>query len=189
MALPICTDPPLTLSDSAVSSSDENVPKRALLFGLEGDGLHWSSREVAILGERLVLHRARDSRGIEELALLHKSSPGPESGGQPARPTPLARPQGSGWRGGLRLRRALLGGIRRGFFAAHALTGEVEDRGVVDEPVDSGHGGHRVFEDPVPLAEGQVGGDHDRFPLVALGQEGEEDFPFIAGLLHVFYFL
>ena len=55
----------------------------------------------------------------------------------------------------------------------------------MDEPVDGGHGGHRVLEDPVPLAEDQVGGDHDGFLLVALGQEVEEDLHFVAGLLHV----
>ena len=37
----------------------------------------------------------------------------------------------------------------------------------------------------VPLAEDQVRGDGDRLLLVALGEEGEQDLHFLAGLLHV----
>lgn len=48
-----------------------------------------------------------------------------------------------------------------------------------------GHGGHRIFEDLVPLAEDQVGGDDHGLLLVAFGQEVEEHFHLFAGLLDV----
>ena len=53
------------------------------------------------------------------------------------------------------------------------------------EPVDGRHGGHRVLEDLVPLAEDQVRGDDDGLFLVAFGEEGEEHFHFLAGLVDV----
>src|SRR6201995_490235 len=55
-----------------------------------------------------------------------------------------------------------------------ALAGHLEDDRVVNEPVDRGGGGHRVFEDPFPLAEHEVAGDHHATALVTLGEEGEQ---------------
>lgn len=66
-----------------------------------------------------------------------------------------------------------------------ALTVELEDGGVVDEPIDGRHRRHRVFEDLVPLAEDQVGGDDDGLLLIALGQEVKEHLHLLAGLLDV----
>ena len=58
-----------------------------------------------------------------------------------------------------------------GLAEALALAGKLEDGGVVHQPVDGGHG---VFEDLVPLAEDQVGGDDHGRLLVAVGEKGEE---------------
>ena len=70
-------------------------------------------------------------------------------------------------------------------WACAGLAGELEDGGVVNEPIDGGHGRHGVLEDLVPLGEDQVGGDDDGFVFVALGEELEEDFHLLAGLLDV----
>jgi hypothetical protein len=59
-----------------------------------------------------------------------------------------------------------------GRLGAVAVAVKLKDRRVMHEPVDGGHGRHRVFEDLVPLAEDLVRGDDDRLLLVALGQEG-----------------
>ena len=42
------------------------------------------------------------------------------------------------------------------------------------QPVYGRSSGHGVFEDLVPLAEDQVGGDHDTPALVALGEESKK---------------
>jgi len=49
-------------------------------------------------------------------------------------------------------------GFGFGFGQLHPVTvaGKLEDDGVMHEAVDSGHRGHRIFEDLVPLAEDQV---------------------------------
>ena len=65
------------------------------------------------------------------------------------------------------------------------VAGELQDRGVMHEAVDGCHGGHGILEDLIPLGEAQVGGDHDRLLLVALGQEVEEGLHFLAGLLDI----
>jgi hypothetical protein len=41
------------------------------------------------------------------------------------------------------------------------------------------------LRDAIPLAEDQVGADHQAAPLIALGKEGEEYLHFLTGLLHV----
>ena len=56
---------------------------------------------------------------------------------------------------------------------------------MVHDAVDGACGGHRIFEDPVPLAEDEVAGDDHAPPLVALGEEGEEHLHLLAALLHV----
>jgi hypothetical protein len=45
----------------------------------------------------------------------------------------------------------------------------------MDEAIDGGDGHRRVGEDLVPFAEGLVGGDEERAPLAAGGDEFEED--------------
>ncbi len=76
-------------------------------------------------------------------------------------------------------------GAQLGLVGALAAPGEFEDRRVVDQAVDRSGGGHRVLEDPVPLAKYQVAGDHQGAPLVAFGHEGEEDFDLVRALLDV----
>src|SRR5258707_272176 len=66
-----------------------------------------------------------------------------------------------------------------------ALAGQLDDDRMVDEPIDRGGGGHRVLEDPIPLAEHQVAGDDYGAPLVALGEEREQYLHFLAVLLDV----
>src|SRR5271169_4183498 len=69
--------------------------------------------------------------------------------------------------------------------AAVALGIEFEDGGVVDQPVDRGHGHRRVGEDLVPLAEGLVAGGNQAAALVALGDELEQDVGLGLVLAHV----
>ena len=62
-----------------------------------------------------------------------------------------------------------------GLFAAVALDlVELEDRRVVDQAVDGGHGHARIGEHVVPAGERLVGGDEDAAPLVALGDQFEQ---------------
>ena len=65
-------------------------------------------------------------------------------------------------------------GARLAFFGlvmADAMFGrKLQQDTAVDESVDDGGGGHRVFEDLLPLAEGEVGGDDD---VKALGTHDE----------------
>src|SRR4051794_27488538 len=68
---------------------------------------------------------------------------------------------------------------------ADAGSGHLEDHAVVDDAVDGGGSGHRILEDPVPLAEHQVARDDHRASFVALGEEREEDLHFVAVLLDV----
>ena len=63
----------------------------------------------------------------------------------------------------------------RGRAAAAAVDVHLQDRGVVDEPVDGGDGDGGVGEDAVPGAEGLVGGDGEAARLVAPRDELEED--------------
>src|SRR6266436_5303177 len=55
----------------------------------------------------------------------------------------------------------------------------------MDKAIDCGGGRHRVFEDPVPLAEHKVAGDHHGAPLVALGEECKENLHLVTALLDV----
>ena len=55
----------------------------------------------------------------------------------------------------------------------------------MNEAVDRRSGGHRVLEDPVPLAEDQVAGDDQGPTFVALGHEREEDLRLVGALLHI----
>ena len=55
----------------------------------------------------------------------------------------------------------------------------------MDNTIDHGGGGHRVFEDLIPLGEHEVARDHHRASFIALGEQREEDFHFLAVLLDV----
>ena len=82
---------------------------------------------------------------------------------------------------------SVVGGFARSSASSGALAapGELQDHRVVNDAVDGGRRGHRVLEDPVPLAEHEVAGDHERPPLVALGHEGEEHLYLVSALLDV----
>src|SRR5690349_23079485 len=71
------------------------------------------------------------------------------------------------------------------FLDPDALAGHLDDDRVVNEPIDRGGRGHRIFEDSVPLAEHQVAGDDHGAPLVALGEEREQHLHLLAVLLDV----
>ena len=72
-----------------------------------------------------------------------------------------------------------------GLLGSNAGSVKFENDGVMDDAVDGCGGGHRIFEDLVPLTEDQIAGDDHGAPLVALGHESEEDFDFFSALLHV----
>ncbi len=55
----------------------------------------------------------------------------------------------------------------------------------MDDAVDRGGGGHRILEDPVPLAEHEVAGDDHGATLVALGEKREQGLHLVAVLLDV----
>ena len=59
--------------------------------------------------------------------------------------------------------------------SAVAVAVHLEDGGVVNEAIDGGDGDGLVGEDPVPGAEGLVGGDGEASGLVAPGDQLEED--------------
>ena len=56
---------------------------------------------------------------------------------------------------------------------------------MVHDPVDRRRGGHGVLENPIPLREHEVGGDHDALALVALGEQGEQHFHLRAVVLNI----
>ena len=80
--------------------------------------------------------------------------------------------------------RFLLASFERGA-APVVLDVQLEDRGMVDEAIDGGHGGGLVGEDLVPFAEGLVGGYEQRAPFVSRRDELEEHTGFGLILLHV----
>jgi hypothetical protein len=51
---------------------------------------------------------------------------------------------------------------------------QLEDRRVMDEPVDGGHRHAGVREDVIPAGEWLVGGYQKTFPLVSLGDQFEQ---------------
>ena len=69
-------------------------------------------------------------------------------------------------------RRRCRGGV--GGAAAVTLDVHLEDRGMMDEPVDGGDGHGLVGEDDIPPAERLIGRDHDRTPLVSGGDQFEQ---------------
>src|SRR5258706_13979467 len=127
---------------------------------------------VSVLTLMLTLTVAVDS---DRLALLFSPFPGC---GHPGETAPLLvdggglfLPAGQG---------SLFGGS-----GAVAVDGELEDHGVMDDPVDGGGRGHGVLEDLIPLAEHQVGGDEHTPALVTFSEQGEEHFHLLAVLLNV----
>lgn len=57
---------------------------------------------------------------------------------------------------------------------AIALDVHFDDGGVVNEAIDGGEGHSGVREDPVPFAEGLIGGDQHRAPLVTCADQLEQ---------------
>ena len=71
------------------------------------------------------------------------------------------------------------------FFHSLARAVELQDDGVMHQPVDGRHRRHRILEDLVPLAEHQIRADEQTPPLVALGSQREEHLHLFPALLHV----
>src|SRR6516162_6221760 len=63
--------------------------------------------------------------------------------------------------------------LKRGA-SAIALDVHFDDGGVVDQPIDGGEGHGGIREDLIPFAEGLIGGNQDRAPLVARADELEQ---------------
>ena len=61
----------------------------------------------------------------------------------------------------------------------------IQNHGVMDQAINGGHRGHGIFENALPFAEDEVGGDHHRFAFIALSQEREQDLHFITVVLDV----
>lgn len=61
----------------------------------------------------------------------------------------------------------------------------VENDGVMDDAVNSGHRCHWVFEDAIPLVEDEIGCEDHRLAFISLGQEREEYFHLVSILLHI----
>src|SRR5271154_1563904 len=61
-----------------------------------------------------------------------------------------------------------------GFGFSHAVSGEVEAVGVVDEAVEDGVGEGGVADDFAPLIDGNLAGDQCRSPAVAVFEDLEE---------------
>ena len=62
---------------------------------------------------------------------------------------------------------------------------ELENGGVVYNPIYGSRRGHRVFEDLLPFAEYEVAGNNDGAAFVTLGQESEEHLDLLSALLGV----
>ena len=53
------------------------------------------------------------------------------------------------------------------------------------QSIDGRRGGHRIFEDPLPFGKDEIAGQQHAMTLVAMGQQGEQDFHFVTALLHI----
>ena len=67
-----------------------------------------------------------------------------------------------------------LGSLERGLLPK-AISLNVNNEGMVNQPVDSGHGHHGIGEDVIPLTKGLIGGNKEAVALVAMGNEFKED--------------
>jgi hypothetical protein len=72
-----------------------------------------------------------------------------------------------------------------GLVGALALATEFEDGGMVDQAVDGRGSRHGIFEDSIPLSEGEIAGDEKGAALVAFRHECEENLDFLGALLDV----
>ena len=61
----------------------------------------------------------------------------------------------------------------------------IQNDAVVDHAVDSSHGGHRIFENTLPIAEHEIGADQHGFAFIAFGKERKEYLHFVAIVLNV----
>ena len=80
-------------------------------------------------------------------------------------------------------RRFLFGFL--GLFDSIARDIQFEDHAMMHEAVNRRCCRHRIFEDALPLREGQVARDQNTAPFVPLCQQCKQDFHFFAALLHV----
>ena len=55
----------------------------------------------------------------------------------------------------------------------------------MDDPINGGGGGQRVFKNLIPLRKDEIGGDNDTAPFITFGQKSKEDLHFFAALLDV----
>ena len=56
---------------------------------------------------------------------------------------------------------------------------------MVNDAVDSSHGGHGIFENTFPFAKHEIGSDQHRFAFIALRKERKEHLHFVAIVLHI----
>ena len=62
---------------------------------------------------------------------------------------------------------------------------QLQNDAVVDQTIDRGGGGHRIFEDSVPFRKRQVAGEQNTASFVALRQQREQNFHFFTALLDI----
>ena len=49
------------------------------------------------------------------------------------------------------------------------------------QSIDGRRGGHRIFEDSLPFGKDEIAGQQHAMTLVAMGQQGEQDFHLVNG--------
>ena len=76
-------------------------------------------------------------------------------------------------------------GSLEGGLLPEAISLNVNNEGMVNQPVDGGHGHHGIGEDVIPLTKGLIGGDEETVALVAMGNEFKEDRGFRLRLLDI----
>mgnify|MGYP004269793685 CR=1 FL=1 len=69
--------------------------------------------------------------------------------------------------------------------AAGDVLAKLNDDAVVNDPIDGGGVGHRVFEDAIPFGEHKIGSNDHAAAFVSFGQEGKEYFHLFSALLDV----
>ena len=67
-----------------------------------------------------------------------------------------------------------LGSLERGLLA-EAISLNVDDEGMMNQPVDGGHGHHGIGEDVIPLTKRLISGNQEAVALVAMSNELKED--------------